>query len=96
MLAETLTAKERESLEEKEETVGGGEKEVMEEKEPVGGGKDEGEELEELRSQVFQLLLELEENREVSQRQEESVLELQGQYFTVYFTVVFLLSLYFQ
>lgn len=92
MLADTLTAKERESLEEKEETVGGGEKgqqeeekEVTEEKEPQGvggGGKDEEEELEELRAQVLQLLLELDETREVSQRHEESFLELQGQYFT--------------
>ncbi|TKS90375.1 Coiled-coil domain-containing protein 136 [Collichthys lucidus] len=36
------------------------------------------EELEELRAQVIQLLLELEETREVSQRHEESFLELQG------------------
>ncbi|XP_070785446.1 coiled-coil domain-containing protein 136 [Enoplosus armatus] len=93
MLAETLTAKERESLEEKEEkeeTVGDGEKgqheeekEVKEEKgeEERGGGgegKDEEEDLVELRAQVLQLLLELEETREVSQRHEESFLELQG------------------
>ncbi|XP_071358748.1 coiled-coil domain-containing protein 136-like isoform X2 [Trachinotus anak] len=87
MLAETLTAKERESL---EETVGDGEKgqqeeekEVKEEKgedEERGGGGvvDEEEELEELRAQVLQLLLELEETREVSQRHEESFMELQG------------------
>lgn len=93
MLAETLTAKERESMEEndKEEnevTVGDGEKgqqeeekEVKEEKEEErgGGGKDEDEELEELRAQMLQLLLELEETREVSQRHEDSFLELQGQ-----------------
>ncbi|XP_049895358.1 coiled-coil domain-containing protein 136-like isoform X2 [Epinephelus moara] len=89
MLAETLTAKERESMEEKEETVGDGEKgqqeeekevtEEKEEEEPGGGeGKDEEEEMEELRAQVFQLLLEVEEAREVSQRHEESFLELQG------------------
>ncbi|XP_030006266.1 coiled-coil domain-containing protein 136 [Sphaeramia orbicularis] len=92
MLADTLTAKERESLEEKEETVGDGEKgqqeeekEVKEEKgeEEQGGGggggvKDEEGELEELRAQVLQLLLELEETREVSQRHEESFMELQG------------------
>ncbi|XP_040008530.1 coiled-coil domain-containing protein 136-like [Xiphias gladius] len=93
-LTETLTAKERESLEEnydKEETAGDGEKgqqeeerekEVREEKgedEELGGGaKDEEEELEELRAQVLQLLLELEETREVSQRHEESFMELQG------------------
>ncbi|XP_041833995.1 coiled-coil domain-containing protein 136-like isoform X3 [Melanotaenia boesemani] len=87
-LAETLTAKERESLEEKEETVRDGEKgqqeeekEVKEEKsddEEGGGVKSEEEELEELRAQVFQLLLELEETREVSQRNEESFLELQS------------------
>lgn len=93
MLAETLTAKERESLEDKEETLGNGEKdkqqekekEVTEEKEPQGGGiggKDEEEELEELRAQMFQLLLELDEAREVSQRHEESFLELQGQFTT--------------
>uniref|UniRef100_UPI0037E6FB08 coiled-coil domain-containing protein 136 isoform X2 n=1 Tax=Semicossyphus pulcher TaxID=241346 RepID=UPI0037E6FB08 len=82
MLGDTLTAKERESLEEKEETVGDGEeKEVKEEKqeeERGGGEKDGEEELEELRAQVIQLLLELEETREVSQRHEESVLEIQG------------------
>lgn len=90
MLAETLTAKERESLEEKEETVGDGEKGQQEEEKEVieeepgggGGGKDEEEELEELRAQVLQLLLELDETREVSQQHEESFLELQGQYFT--------------
>lgn len=83
MLAETLTAKERESLEEKEETVGDGEKgQQEEEEEPGGGGTDEEEELEELRAQVLQLLLELDETREVSQRHEDSFLELQGQYFT--------------
>ncbi|KAF3857537.1 hypothetical protein F7725_010738 [Dissostichus mawsoni] len=65
MLGETLTDKERESLEEKEE-----EKEVMEE--------EEEEEEEELRSQVFQLMMELADSREVSQRQEENALELQG------------------
>ncbi|XP_076578081.1 uncharacterized protein LOC143314792 isoform X4 [Chaetodon auriga] len=88
MLAETLTAKERQSLEEKEETRGDGEKgqqeeekevtEEKEEEEPGGGGKDEEEELEELRAQVLQLLLEVEETREVSQRHEENFLELQG------------------
>ncbi|KAG7232437.1 hypothetical protein INR49_008857 [Caranx melampygus] len=94
MLSETLTAKERESLEEKEETVGNGEKgqqeeekEVKEEKEEDeerggGGGEvtheEEGAELEELRAQMLQLLLELEETREVSQRHEENFMELQG------------------
>uniref|UniRef100_A0A3B4YZA9 Coiled-coil domain containing 136b n=1 Tax=Stegastes partitus TaxID=144197 RepID=A0A3B4YZA9_9TELE len=81
MLAETLTAKERESLEEKEEQQEE-EKEVKEEKdqEPGGGGgaKDREAELQELRAQVLQLLLELEETREVSQRHEESFNELQG------------------
>ncbi|XP_044042719.1 coiled-coil domain-containing protein 136-like isoform X2 [Siniperca chuatsi] len=76
MLAETLTAKERESLEEKEETVGDGEKGQQEEEREVT--VEEEEELVELRAQVFQLLLELEETREVSQRHEESFLELQG------------------
>lgn len=106
MLAETLTAKERESLEEKEETVGDGEKgqqeeekEVKEEKEEEeqggggGEGKDEEEELEELRAQVLQLLLELEETREVSQRHEESFLELQGQKLNLSFYIKFSWSL---
>ncbi|XP_073336536.1 coiled-coil domain-containing protein 136-like [Pagrus major] len=79
MLGETLTAKERESLEEKEETLLEEEKEVTEEKEEEQGGeKDEEEDLEELRAQVLQLLLELDETREVSHRHEESFLELQG------------------
>lgn len=43
-------------------------------------GADEEDELEVLRSQVVQLLLELEETREVSQRHEESYNELQGAY----------------
>lgn len=89
MLADTLTAKERESLEEKEETGGEGEKgqeedekEVKEEKsedEEEGGDKGKEEELEELKAQVLQLLLELEDTREVSQRHEESFMELQGE-----------------
>ncbi|CAK6982400.1 coiled-coil domain-containing protein 136-like isoform X1 [Scomber scombrus] len=97
MLAQTLTAKERESMEEndKEEVaVGNGEKGQQEEEKEKevkkekgdeeeqgrgGGVKDEDEELEELRAQMLQLLVELEETREVSQRQEESFLELQGQ-----------------
>ncbi|KAK5896386.1 hypothetical protein CgunFtcFv8_009991 [Champsocephalus gunnari] len=66
VLGETLTDKERESLEEKEE-----EKEAMQEEE-------EEEEEEELRAQVFQLMVELADSREVSQRQEEDALELQG------------------
>ncbi|XP_026217312.1 coiled-coil domain-containing protein 136-like isoform X2 [Anabas testudineus] len=92
VLADTLTAKERESLEEvydKEETVGDGEKgqqdeekEVKEEKEDdeERGGEAVGKdmEVEELRAQVLQLLLELEETREVSQQHEESFVELQG------------------
>lgn len=84
-----LTAKEKESVEEKEETHRGGgekgqqevEKEVTEEKESAGGGvKDAGddEEMEELRAQVFSLLLELDQTREDSQCHEESALELQG------------------
>ncbi|KAI1882171.1 hypothetical protein AGOR_G00247930 [Albula goreensis] len=82
---EELTAKEKEALDEnegKEVEAGGEEKEVKEEK----GEEDEGDveplteeqELEMLRSQVLQLLLELEEAREVSQKHEESFRELQG------------------
>ncbi|XP_027900200.1 coiled-coil domain-containing protein 136 isoform X1 [Xiphophorus couchianus] len=84
MLADTLTAKERESMEEKEEPEGDGEKgqqeEEMEVKERESEEDDQGEEedLEELRAQVLQLLLELDETREVSQRHEESFMELQG------------------
>ncbi|KPP73449.1 coiled-coil domain-containing protein 136-like [Scleropages formosus] len=83
---------ENDEKEEKEAEAGDGEKEVMEEKaEEVAEQKDEVEaadkekaplseeqELEELRSQVLQLLLELEEAREVSQKHEESFHELQG------------------
>lgn len=84
--SQTLKVKERRSLEEKEETVGGGEKgqqeeeeENSKEEEQEGGAKDEEEELEELRAQVVQLLLELEEMREDSQRHEENFMELQGE-----------------
>ncbi|XP_029017567.1 coiled-coil domain-containing protein 136-like isoform X2 [Betta splendens] len=72
MLGDALTDKERESLEETYEEEE--EKEVKEEKQGDGGE----EEVEELRAHVVQLLLELEETREVSQRHEESFLELQG------------------
>lgn len=77
-------------MEEKEETQGGGrekgqqevEKEVTEEKDSVGGdvkeAEEDDEELEELRAQVFSLLLELDQTREDSQRHEENALELQG------------------
>lgn len=51
-----------------------------EEEEEEQTGIDEEDELELLRSQVVQLLLELEETREVSQRHEESYNELQGEY----------------
>lgn len=90
-----LTAKEKESVEEKEETQGGGrekgqqevEKEVTEEKDSMGGGgkeaEEDEEELDELRTQVFSLLLELDQTREDSQRHEESALELQGGYCTI-------------
>uniref|UniRef100_A0A3B5LWG7 Uncharacterized protein n=1 Tax=Xiphophorus couchianus TaxID=32473 RepID=A0A3B5LWG7_9TELE len=54
--------------------------EEMEVKERESEEDDQGEEedLEELRAQVLQLLLELDETREVSQRHEESFMELQG------------------
>uniref|UniRef100_A0A8C6V520 Coiled-coil domain containing 136b n=1 Tax=Neogobius melanostomus TaxID=47308 RepID=A0A8C6V520_9GOBI len=88
MLSETLTAKERESMEEKDVPMGDEEKdeeekEVKEEKseDPVGGrGEDKHKEqdVEELKSQVVQLLLELEETREVSHSHEDSFLEMQG------------------
>uniref|UniRef100_A0A4W5JSB7 Coiled-coil domain containing 136b n=1 Tax=Hucho hucho TaxID=62062 RepID=A0A4W5JSB7_9TELE len=75
-IVDTLTAKERESLEENDE------KEEKEKEVEVGNGEKGGmleeDDLEELRSQVLQLVLELEEAREVSQRHEESFMELQG------------------
>uniref|UniRef100_A0A3B3VES8 Coiled-coil domain containing 136b n=1 Tax=Poecilia latipinna TaxID=48699 RepID=A0A3B3VES8_9TELE len=54
--------------------------EEMEVKERESEDDDQGEEeeLEELRAQVLQLLLELDETREVSQRHEESFMEMQG------------------
>ncbi|KAK2892912.1 hypothetical protein Q8A67_012900 [Cirrhinus molitorella] len=96
-----MTAKERGSLEDKEERdqeeveAGNGEKgqederEKKELKEETANEEkeddreeqravDDEDELEVLRSQVVQLLLELEETREVSQRHEESYNELQG------------------
>ncbi|KAK3544966.1 hypothetical protein QTP86_029948, partial [Hemibagrus guttatus] len=80
---------EKEEKEEKEVEVGNGEKGLKEEmggKEERAGdeereetrGVEEEEELEELRAQVVQLMLELEDAREVSQRHEESYNELQG------------------
>lgn len=66
---------EREKKEVKEETVDEEEGDTEERR-----GADEEDELEVLRSQVVQLLLELEETREVSQRHEESYNELQGAY----------------
>lgn len=66
---------EREKKEVKEETVEEEEGDTEERR-----GADEEDELEVLRSQVVQLLLELEETREVSQRHEESYNELQGAY----------------
>ncbi|KAL0962805.1 hypothetical protein UPYG_G00345720 [Umbra pygmaea] len=86
-----LMDKEKETLEEndrkqeKENEVGNGEKgqqenqgEEKEVKMEEMEGVLEEEDLEELRSQVLQLVLELEEARELSQRHEENFLELQG------------------
>ncbi|XP_036800550.1 coiled-coil domain-containing protein 136 isoform X2 [Oncorhynchus mykiss] len=55
-----------------------GEEDEEEEEEEEEGGMLEEDDLEELRSQVLQLVLELEEARDVSQRHEESFMELQG------------------
>ncbi|KAG1934031.1 coiled-coil domain-containing protein 136 [Pimephales promelas] len=63
------TEKERSVLSDAEE-----EKEVKDEK----TGVPEEQELEELRAQILQLLLELEEARDASQKHEEGFLELQG------------------
>ncbi|KAI1888023.1 hypothetical protein AGOR_G00180770 [Albula goreensis] len=65
------------------EKEGEEEKEVKDEKPEDGEDRNEelmseDQELEELRSQVLQLLLELEETKEVSLKHEESFLELQG------------------
>ncbi|KAM8883996.1 coiled-coil domain-containing protein 136-like isoform 1-T1 [Synchiropus picturatus] len=57
------------------------EKEVMKEEEEKHGQEGEdnkGKELEEMRTQMLQLLQDLEDTREVSQKHEESMLELQG------------------
>ncbi|XP_029969021.1 coiled-coil domain-containing protein 136 [Salarias fasciatus] len=79
MLGDTLTAKERLSLEDKEEPAAEAEKgQQQEEEKEVKEDRSEEEELEELRVQVVQLLEELEEAREVSQRHEDSFMELQG------------------
>ena len=71
-MSSNLTEKERENAE-----LEGEEKEVKEEK----AGEEvlsEEQELEELRAQVLQLLLELEEARDASQKHQENFLELQG------------------
>lgn len=81
-----ITAKERGLLEEdneKEEQEGGDEhlKEEadQEEEKEEHESLTEEQELEELRAQVLQLLLELEEARETSSKHQESFQELQGQ-----------------
>ncbi|KAF7693893.1 coiled-coil domain-containing protein 136 isoform X1 [Silurus meridionalis] len=86
---ERVSLDDNEEKEEKKMDVGNGEKGLEEEKE-VKEEKvedeerdektrlEEEEELEELRAHVVQLMLELEEAREVSQRHEESYNELQG------------------
>ncbi|XP_051740266.1 coiled-coil domain-containing protein 136 [Ctenopharyngodon idella] len=67
------TEKERSMLNDADE-----EKEVKDEKTGVKEELSEEQELEELRAQVLQLLLELEEARDTSQKHEEGFLELQG------------------
>ncbi|ROL45088.1 Coiled-coil domain-containing protein 136 [Anabarilius grahami] len=67
------TEKERNVLNDADE-----EKEVKDEKTGVKEELSEEQELEELRAQVLQLLLELEEARDTSQKHEEGFLELQG------------------
>ncbi|KAL2093985.1 hypothetical protein ACEWY4_011297 [Coilia grayii] len=81
IMSSEITAKERDVLEENNEKEQM-EKEVKEEK--AGEEEEEEEplsqeqELEELRAQVLQLLLELEETRDTSQKHQESFQELQG------------------
>ncbi|XP_031421166.1 coiled-coil domain-containing protein 136 isoform X1 [Clupea harengus] len=82
-MSSEITAKERDVLEENNEKEQM-EKEVKEEKAGEEEEEDEDEplsqeqELEELRAQVLQLLLELEETRDTSQKHQESFQELQG------------------
>lgn len=74
-------AQEEEEGEEKKlkEEEGEGEEKRMKEQEPL----TEEQELEELRAQVLQLLLELEEARETSNKHQESFHELQGETFNL-------------
>ncbi|XP_036813381.1 coiled-coil domain-containing protein 136 isoform X2 [Oncorhynchus mykiss] len=85
---ETLEENDEKEEKEKEVEVGNGEKgqqedqgeekEVKVEEEEVEGVMLEEDDLEELKSHVLQLVLELEEAREVSQQHEESFMEIQG------------------
>ncbi|XP_064795880.1 coiled-coil domain-containing protein 136-like isoform X2 [Oncorhynchus masou masou] len=85
---ETLEENDVKEEKEKEVEVGNGEKGQQEDQGEEKEVKVEGEEvervmleeddLEELKSQVLQLVLELEEAREVSQQHEESFMEIQG------------------
>lgn len=70
---EEMEGEER-KLKEEEEEEGGGEEKMRKEQEPL----TEEQELEELRAQVLQLLLELDDARETSNKHQESFHELQG------------------
>ena len=86
---ESLEENDEKEEKEKEVEVGNGEKgqqedqgeekEVKVEEEEVEGVMLEEDDLEELKSHVLQLVLELEEAREVSQQHEESFMEIQGE-----------------
>lgn len=70
---EEMEGEER-KLKEEEEEEGGGEEKMRKEQEPL----TEEQELEELRAQVLQLLLDLDDARETSNKHQESFHELQG------------------
>lgn len=74
MMGTEILEKERDILHNTEE-----EKEVKDEKARVKEELSEEQEMEELRAQMLQLLIELEEARDMSQKHEESFLEMQGE-----------------
>lgn len=74
MMGTEISEKERDILNDTEE-----EKEVKDEKTCVKDELSEEQDMEELRAQMLQLLIELEEARDMSQKHEESFLELQGE-----------------
>lgn len=82
------TAQEEEDQEEKMMKEEEGEGEEKKEQEVL----TEEQELEELRAQVLQLLLELDDARETSNKHQESIHELQGETLRRWFTLTFVTS----